>query len=72
MTWSAGGFSTTDENSRKNLIDFDVNKVKEGVYEITFSQPLEPGEYAFFYKNTASEYLKGLSAFDFTITGTED
>lgn len=68
MTWSAAGFSTSNETSKKNLVDFKVAQVENGVYEISFDQPLEPGEYAFFYKNTTSELLKGLSAFDFTVT----
>lgn len=67
LEWTESGFSTKNAKSRKSLVGFKVNKVKDGIYEISFDQPLEPGDYVFFYKKPGSRSLKGLTGFDFTI-----
>ena len=67
LTWSKAGFSSKNAKARNNLIGFKVNKVKDNVYEIIIDQKLEPGEYAFFFKDATSNLIRGLSVFDFTV-----
>lgn len=68
LTWTAAGFSTSSQNEGKDLVDFSVRQINDNLYEITFPEGLEPGEYAFFYRNALSEAIKDhLSAFDFSV-----
>lgn len=68
MKWTAAGFSSSSEIAGQDLVDFEVRQINNHTYEISFPNGLEPGEYAFFYRNAMSELLKDhLSAFDFSV-----
>lgn len=69
MKWTAAGFSSSSDIAGQDLVDFEVRQVNNNTYEISFPNGLEPGEYAFFYRNAMSELLKDhLSAFDFSVS----
>lgn len=69
LKWGTMGFSTQNTSAMKNLVDFEVRQVNNKVYEIYFPSGIEPGEYAFFYRNATHPLVKDhLSAFDFTVT----
>ena len=68
MKWTAAGFSSSSDVAGQDLVDFEVRQINNHTYEISFPNGLEPGEYAFFYRNAMSELLKDhLSAFDFSV-----
>ena len=55
-------------SNKENIIKFDFKQVDENVYDITFPDGLEPGEYCFYYKDYANAKLSDhLIAFDFGI-----
>lgn len=55
-------------SNKENIIKFDYKQVDDNVYEITFPDGLEPGEYCFYYKDYANAKLSDhLIAFDFGI-----
>jgi len=54
--------------NKDKYVAFDVKTLGEGVFEVTFSEPLEPGEYCFMYKGVKSDvFASKMSAFDFTV-----
>ena len=60
------GFSAGDGSG--DIVEFDIKKVKDNVFEISFPNGIEPGEYCFYYKNFKNEILKDhLPAFDFAV-----
>ena len=51
---SSSSFGSSSSNNmipEKVKVQFDYNKVKEGIYKITFKTPLEAGEYCFVFAN---------------------
>lgn len=68
LKWSATSFSTSGSGA-KNVITFDSKQINNRTWEVSLPENLEPGEYAFFYKNLSavSTVMKTLSVFDFTV-----
>ena len=50
MSYTVAGFSGTNASTRE-MVNFEINPINNNTFEVTFSQPLEPGEYCFFYKS---------------------
>ena len=50
MSYTVAGFSGSNASTRE-MINFEINPINNNTFEVTFSQPLEPGEYCFFYKS---------------------
>ncbi|MEI7663289.1 MAG: hypothetical protein WCK34_13865 [Bacteroidota bacterium] len=66
---SSSGFMSSSENSgipQKDKIPFEYDKVKEGVFKITFTKPFKPGEYCFVFSSNTYK------VFDFTIQGGKE
>ncbi len=68
MSYTIAGFSGTNASTRE-MINFDINTINNNTFEVTFAQPLEPGEYCFFYKSGLSnKYFQAQPfGFDFTV-----
>ena len=68
MSYTVAGFSGKNASTRQ-IVDFDINPINNNTFEVTFSQPLEPGEYCFFYKNgLQSQYFQAQPfGFDFSV-----
>ena len=64
-----GLFGSSSGTRSKDTVDFRVEKVGPGVYKVTPSAPLEPGEYCFFYAAGASTFGAGTvgKLFDFGV-----
>ena len=67
-SYSVAGFTGTNAKGRV-LADFDINEINNNTFEISFKQPLEPGEYVFFWKNGLSneEFRQHVFGFDFSV-----
>ena len=50
MSYTVMGFSGSNASGRE-MVNFEINTINNSTFEVTFSQPLEPGEYCFFYKS---------------------
>jgi hypothetical protein len=48
-------------------VDFDYEKISEGIYKVTFKKPMKPGEYCFLYANNAPTNYSNNKVFDFGI-----
>lgn len=55
--------------STREMVNFDINTINNNTFEVTFAQPLEPGEYCFFYKSGLSnKYFQAQPfGFDFMV-----
>jgi len=51
----------------KDKVQFNVTEIKEGIYKVSFSQPLKKGEYCFMYANQAPSMYSNNKLFDFGI-----
>ena len=68
MSYTVAGFEGTNASTRE-MVNFDIKAINNNTFEVTFPQPLEPGEYCFFYKNGLnSKYFQAQPfGFDFTV-----
>lgn len=66
--FTMAGFSSKNARSR-SIVDFNIEEINNNTFEVTFSQPLEPGEYVFFWKNglNSAEFKQHAFGFDFSI-----
>lgn len=68
LKWSTVGYTSGDETSLKNLVNFEIRQISPREYEVYFPQELEKGEYAFVYRNATHPLIKDhFSAFDFSV-----
>lgn len=51
----------------KLKVPFDYEEIAEGIYKVTFTEPLEPGEYCFLYASTIPTNYANDKVFDFGI-----
>ena len=63
-----GGTSGVSNGAK---IPFDYVKVSEGIYKVTFKQPLKNGEYCFLYANATPTSFSNDKVFDFGIPKVE-
>lgn len=68
MSYTVAGFSGTNASTRE-MIDFEITAINNSTFEVTFKQPLEPGEYCFFYKSGLNnKYFQAQPfGFDFSV-----
>lgn len=68
MSYTIAGFEDTNASTRE-MVNFEINTINNNTFEVTFAQPLEPGEYCFFYKNGLNnKYFQAQPfGFDFTV-----
>lgn len=68
MSYSIAGFEGTNASTRE-MINFDITTINNNTFEVTFKEPLEPGEYCFFYKSGLSnKYFQAQPfGFDFSV-----
>lgn len=59
-----GGTSGVPNDAK---IPFDYAKVSDGIYKVTFNQPLKKGEYCFLYANATPTSFSNDKVFDFGI-----
>lgn len=67
-SYGIAGF--TGKNNKNRVVEeFEVNEINNNTFEISFPQPLEPGEYVFFWKNGLSSetFKQHVFGFDFSI-----
>lgn len=50
----------------KSRIAFSSSKIRAGVYEVTIDDPLEPGEYCFFFSVESQAQAMGTKVYDFS------
>lgn len=67
-SYSVAGFTGSNSKSRPT-VDFTIEEINNNTFEVTFAQPLEPGEYVFFWKNGLSNELfrQHVFGFDFSV-----
>lgn len=67
-SFSMAGFSSSNAKKRVT-VDFEINEINNSTFEISFKEPIEPGEYVFFWKNgLANEvFRQHVFGFDFSI-----
>ncbi len=67
-SYGVAGFTGSNSKGRA-VVDFNINEINNNTFEITFAQPLEPGEYVFFWKNGLSNetFKQHVFGFDFSI-----
>ena len=67
ISYTIGGFTASKSN--RNIIDFDFKEITNHVFEVTFKEPLEVGEYCFFYKNATNNpiFAEHIFGFDFSV-----
>ena len=67
ISYTIGGF--TAEKSTRNIIEFDFKELSNNVFEVSFKEPLEEGEYCFFYKNASKNpiFAEHMFGFDFSV-----
>ena len=68
MSYTVAGFSGTNTSTRE-MINFDIKTINNNTFEVTFKEPLEPGEYCLFYKSGLSnKYFQAQPfGFDFSV-----
>lgn len=68
MSYTVMGFSGSNASGRE-MVNFEINTINNSTFEVTFSQPLEPGEYCFFYKSGLNnQYFQAAPfGFDFSV-----
>lgn len=59
-----GGTSGVSDDVK---VQFDYLKMSEGIYKVTFKQPLKKGEYCFLYANATPTSYSNDKVFDFSI-----
>lgn len=68
LKWGVGGFSKDTQDANQEIVDFEIRQINNHTYEIFFPNGLEPGEYAFFYRDSENIFFREhLSAFDFSV-----
>ena len=72
---SANAFGSQSGTQEKSTIQFTFQKLRPGVYKVTPSAPLKPGEYCFLSASAGGAYAPGAAAatrlFDFSIIPAE-
>lgn len=67
ISYSTMGF--TAKNATRDIVDFEIKDISNNVFEVSFPNGLEPGEYCFFYKNGANNrwFAEHMFGFDFSV-----
>lgn len=67
-SYSVAGFEGTNAKGRV-VVDFQIKELNNNTFEVSFPQPLEPGEYVFFWKNGLGNevFKQHVFGFDFSV-----
>ena len=67
MSYSTMGVSFSKAN--REVVDFEIKEISNNIFEVSFPDGLEPGEYCFLYKNGFNNklFLENMFAFDFSV-----
>ena len=63
----ANAYGSSSGISNKIKVSFDYEEVTEGIYKVTFKQPIEKGEYCFLYASSTPTRYSNNKVFDFGI-----
>ena len=68
MSYTVAGFSGSNASTR-DMVNFEIKAINNYTFEVTFAEPLEPGEYCFFYKGGLNnKYFQAAPfGFDFSV-----
>ena len=68
MSYTIAGFEGTNASTRE-MINFEITTINNNTFEVSFKEPLEPGEYCFFYKSGLNnKYFQAQPfGFDFSV-----
>ena len=64
----ANAYGSSTGISNKMKIPFDYEEVEDGIYKVTFKQPLAKGEYCFLYASSTPTRYSNNKVFDFGIS----
>lgn len=64
MNYSVMGFEGSNASGRE-MVNFDIKTINNTTFEVSFPQPLEPGEYCFFYKSGLNNKYFQVAPFGF-------
>lgn len=68
MTWGLAGFDISHTGGQTTVVPFDVKQLNDRIFEVSFPEGLEAGEYCFFYTRTDnSNYTNHLGVYDFRV-----
>ncbi len=67
-TGSASAHSAKVGIPEKDKVPYHVDQIKEGIYKVTFDEPLKKGEYSFLYASQAPSMYSNDKIFDFGIS----
>lgn len=70
MSYTVMGFEGSNSGKRE-MVDFEIKAINNNVFEVTFMQPLEPGEYCFFYKSGLNNKYFQVAPFGFDFSVSE-
>lgn len=67
LSYSVMGFFANKTN--KDIVEFEIKDISNNIFEVTFPNGLEPGEYCFFYKNGQNSkwFQEHMFGFDFSV-----
>lgn len=64
MSYTIMGFEGNNSGKRE-VVDFEINAINNTTFEVSFKEPLEPGEYCFFYKSGLNNQYFQVAPFGF-------
>ena len=64
MSYTIMGFEG-DNSGKRQMMDFEVKTINNNTFEVIFNEPLEPGEYCFFYKSGLNNKYFQVAPFGF-------
>ena len=67
MSYTIAGFSGKNASTRE-MVNFEITSINNNTFEVSFSEPLEPGEYCFFYKSGLQNKYFQVQPFGFDFT----
>ena len=67
MSYTIAGFSGKNASTRE-MVNFEITSINNNTFEVSFSEPLEPGEYCFFYKSGLQNKNFQVQPFGFDFT----
>ena len=70
MSYTVMGFEGVNSGKRE-VIDFEIKTINNTTFEVSFNQPLEPGEYCFFYKSGLNNQYFQVAPFGFDFSVEE-
>ncbi len=70
MSYTVMGFEGVNSGKRE-VVDFEIKTINNTTFEVSFNQPLAPGEYCFFYKSGLNNQYFQVAPFGFDFSVEE-